>query len=147
MNLFDELLSPLVTPFILYFSLRPKAGEIIDFLRSFTIDVSGVGDVCSFAEMNIRKHGQPEWLSDGVTRANQYEQAQLGKTEISLVQFSVSIVYLLPVLVDKLLVQTQHKHPSWKPSEDGAAFMSKLKESGESNHVNIYSSTASCAGG
>ena len=90
MNLFDELLSPLITPFILYFSLRPKAEEIVDFLRSFTIDVSGVGDVCSFAEMNVRKHGQPEWLAAGVTRANKYEQAQLGKTEISLVQFSVS---------------------------------------------------------
>ena len=91
MNLVDELLSPLVTPFILYFSLRPKAAEIVDFLRSFTIEVSGVGDVCSFAEMNIRKHGHPEWLSDGVTRANTYEQAELGKTEISLMNFSVSL--------------------------------------------------------
>jgi autophagy-related protein 9 len=91
MNLFDELLSPLVTPFILYFSLRPKAPEIVDFLRSFTIEVSGVGDVCSFAEMNVRKHGHPEWLSDGVTRASAYEQAELGKTEISLMNFSVSI--------------------------------------------------------
>ena len=90
MNLIDELLSPLVTPFILYFLVRPKAGEIVDFLRSFTIDVSGVGDVCSFAEMNVRKHGQPEWLSGSGSRASQYEQAQLGKTEISLVQFSVS---------------------------------------------------------
>lgn len=90
MNLVDELLSPLVTPFILYFSLRPKAAEIVDFLRSFTIEVSGVGDVCSFAEMNVRKHGHPEWLSDGVTRANAYEQAELGKTEISLMHFSVS---------------------------------------------------------
>lgn len=98
MNLIDELMSPLVTPFILYFSLRPKAAEIVDFLRNFTIEVSGVGDVCSFAEMNVRKHGQPEWLSEGVTRANQYEQAQLGKTEISLIQFSVSsICYIISV--------------------------------------------------
>ena len=39
--LLDELLSPLVTPFILYFGLRAKAGEIIDFFRNFTIEVSG----------------------------------------------------------------------------------------------------------
>lgn len=95
MNLVDELLSPLITPFILYFFLRPKAPEIVDFLRSFTIDVSGVGDVCSFAEMNVRKHGQPEWLTDGVSRANLYEQAQLGKTEISLLHFSVSVLFQL----------------------------------------------------
>lgn len=60
MNVADELLSPLITPFILYFKLRHKASDIIDFLRNFTIDVSGVGDVCSFAEMNVRKHGNPE---------------------------------------------------------------------------------------
>ena len=30
-----------------------------------------------------------QWLSEGVTAANQYEQAELGKTEISLMHFSV----------------------------------------------------------
>lgn len=39
--LLDELLSPLITPFVLYFSLRNKSQDIIDFLRNFTIDVSG----------------------------------------------------------------------------------------------------------
>ena len=60
MYVFDELVSPLVTPFILFFFLRNKASDIVDFLRNFTIEVSGVGDVCSFAEMNIKKHGCPE---------------------------------------------------------------------------------------
>ena len=60
MYVLDELLSPLVTPFVLFFYLRPKAGDIVAFLRNFTIEVSGVGDVCSFAEMNVRKHGSPE---------------------------------------------------------------------------------------
>ena len=60
MYILDELMSPLITPFILYFSLRAQAPQIVDFLRNFTIDVSGVGDVCSFAEMNIKKHGNSE---------------------------------------------------------------------------------------
>ena len=60
MYVIDELLSPLITPFILYFVLRHKASDIIDFLRNFTIDVTGVGDVCSFAGMDIKKHGNPE---------------------------------------------------------------------------------------
>ena len=62
MYILDEMFSPLVTPFILYFSLRKRAPHIIDFLRNFTIDVSGVGDVCSFAEMNVKKHGNSEVL-------------------------------------------------------------------------------------
>ena len=31
-----------------------------------------------------------QWLNPGTTRANDYEQAELGKTEISLMHFSVS---------------------------------------------------------
>jgi autophagy-related protein 9 len=49
--LLQELLSPIVTPFILFFCLRPKAPQIIDFFRNFTVDVIGVGDVCSFAQV------------------------------------------------------------------------------------------------
>ena len=60
MYILDEMFSPLVTPFILYLSLRRRAPQVVDFLRNFTIDVSGVGDVCSFAEMNVKKHGNSE---------------------------------------------------------------------------------------
>lgn len=31
-----------------------------------------------------------QWLTQGLTEATQYEQAEHGKTELSLVQFSVS---------------------------------------------------------
>jgi hypothetical protein len=51
--LLQELISPIVTPFILFYSLRPKAPQIIDFFRNFTVDVVGVGDVCSFAQVPI----------------------------------------------------------------------------------------------
>ena len=55
----EELISPVVTPFILIFSLRRKSLEIIDFFRNFTVEVVGVGDTCSFAQMDIRQHGHP----------------------------------------------------------------------------------------
>ena len=51
--LLHELISPVVTPFILFYALRPKAPQIIDFFRNFTVDVVGVGDVCSFAQVCI----------------------------------------------------------------------------------------------
>jgi autophagy-related protein 9 len=37
--------------------LRRKSLQIIDFLRNFTVEVQGVGDVCSFAQLDIQKHG------------------------------------------------------------------------------------------
>ena len=56
----EELLSPIITPFILIFLLRNKSLEIIDFFRNFTVEVVGVGDICSFAQMDIRRHGNPQ---------------------------------------------------------------------------------------
>ena len=41
MYIVDELLSPLITPFVLYFKLRPRALDIVNFFRQFTIEVSG----------------------------------------------------------------------------------------------------------
>ncbi|KAG2459340.1 ATG9A protein, partial [Polypterus senegalus] len=55
----EELLSPVITPFILIFCLRRKSLEIIDFFRNFTVEVVGVGDTCSFAQMDVRQHGHP----------------------------------------------------------------------------------------
>ena len=45
----------------------------------------------SMCIMNDFKHPFPiQWMSAGMTRANQYEQAELGKTEVSLIDFAVS---------------------------------------------------------
>ncbi|KAJ3613829.1 hypothetical protein NHX12_020075 [Muraenolepis orangiensis] len=63
----EELISPVVTPFILIFSLRRKSLEIIDFFRNFTVEVVGVGDTCSFAQMDIRQHGHPAVRADRQT--------------------------------------------------------------------------------
>lgn len=53
----EELVSPIVTPFILLFKLQNRAPEIVDFLRNYTIDVQGVGDVCSFAQLDTKRAG------------------------------------------------------------------------------------------
>lgn len=143
----EELLSPIVTPFILIFLLRNKSLEIIDFFRNFTVEVVGVGDICSFAQMDIRRHGNPtvrpipfvwqewtnkclsewrlwkkndikkvicllmffQWLSEGQTEASVYQQAENGKTELSLMHFTI-------------------KNPRWQPPQESSVFISHLKE-------------------
>lgn len=57
---FEELLSPIFTPLILAFHFRQKAHDFVEFFHNFTVEVAGVGDVCSFAMMDIKKHGHPE---------------------------------------------------------------------------------------
>ncbi|XP_029971176.1 autophagy-related protein 9B isoform X2 [Salarias fasciatus] len=105
----EELLSPIVTPFILIFLLRNKSLEIIDFFRNFTVEVVGVGDICSFAQMDIRRHGNPTWMSEGQTEASVYQQAENGKTELSLMHFTI-------------------KNPRWQPPQESSVFISHLKE-------------------
>lgn len=89
--LLEEVLSPILTPLILTFSVRHKALDIVDFFRNFTVEVTGVGDVCSFAQMDIRKHGNPKWTEDDQTEAGLHEQGENGKTELSLMHFTVRI--------------------------------------------------------
>ncbi len=59
--LLEELFSPVITPLVLIFWVRPRARQLVDFFHRFTVDVEGLGDVCSFAQMDIRKHGDPKW--------------------------------------------------------------------------------------
>ncbi|CAH2035462.1 unnamed protein product, partial [Iphiclides podalirius] len=111
-----ELLSPLLCPLVL-FSLRSRALDIVDFYRNFTVSVLGIGDVCSFAQLDIRRHGHPDWQAvakygDKPTGGNtQYNQGEGGKTELSLVAFSC-------------------RHPTWQPTEPAQRqFLRSLRQS------------------
>ncbi|NWJ00771.1 ATG9A protein, partial [Crypturellus undulatus] len=105
----EELLSPIVTPLILIFALPAHALDIIDFFRNFTVEVVGVGDICSFAQLDVRHHGHPQWLSAAHTEASVYQQAEDGKTELSLMHFAIT-------------------NPRWQPPPRSELFLSQLKE-------------------
>ena len=127
------MISPLVTPFILCFALRHKSIEIVDFLRHFTVEVVGVGDVCSFAQLDLHKHGHPHWQSsiptEAMTDQNDqgtppqkqlpqssqsqttelpYKQAEDGKTELSLIHFALT-------------------NPEWRPPRATEGFLNALR--------------------
>lgn len=121
--LLNELISPLVTPFILFFWLRPRALEIVDFYRNYTAEVAGVGDVCAFSMMNLRKNGNPAWRSPGppspetpTPKLPQVDQAEDGKIEMSLLSFSVRNPTWDPVdieakeFVDEIIAKTRQKY-------------------------------------
>jgi len=109
--LLEELLSAILTPFVLCFDIRHKSLQIIDFFRNFTVNVADVGDVCSFAQMDVRKHGKQQFASlgneDQLLSAEQ--QAENGKTELSLLHFSI-------------------KNPTWQPTDSGRQFIEDIKE-------------------
>lgn len=119
--LINEILSPITTPFILIFCLRPRALDIVDFFRNFTVSVVGVGDVCSFAQMDLRKHGNPDWqpshsttgeipeVITPVCETNQYTQGEHGKTELSLIHYTLT-------------------NPEWKMPPEAKYFLKGLRK-------------------
>jgi len=53
----QELLSVVLTPFVLWLSLPDCAPAIVDFFREFSIHVDSLGYVCSFAVFDFKRHG------------------------------------------------------------------------------------------
>lgn len=53
----QEIMSVVLTPFVLWFSLPQCAPAIIDFFHDFTVHIPGRGFVCSFAEFDFARHG------------------------------------------------------------------------------------------
>lgn len=53
----QELISVLLTPLVLWWSLPKSAPAIIDFFKEFTVHVDGLGYVCSFAVFDFQRHG------------------------------------------------------------------------------------------
>lgn len=109
----------------MYFWLQPRALEIVDFFRNYTAEVAGVGDVCAFSMMNLRKNGNPAWRSPGpaspqtpTVKSPQVDQAEDGKVEMSLLSFSVRNPNWEPVdieakeFVDEIIAKTRQKYPT-----------------------------------
>lgn len=105
----EELLSVVLTPFVLWFSLPNCAPAIIDFFREFTVHVDGRGYVCSFAEFNFERHGNvkfgaPMKIADKRMLSNE------GKMEKSFLHFKAT-------------------NPDWNPSDPtGSVYLSRMAD-------------------
>ena len=53
----EEIISILLTPFVLWFVLPTCSDRIVDFFREFTLHVDGLGYVCSFAVFDFKNGG------------------------------------------------------------------------------------------
>lgn len=154
----EELLSPLITPYILIRHLRPRALEIIDFFRTYTLELADIGDVCSFSQFNFQQNGhriftdpllltsetqraRPEQGANGLsaTSTSGQNKAELlpderhttrnGKLELSLIHF-------------KLM------NPSWQPADNGQAqFIDRFtRQSKDDPNFPVLASTAGGGG-
>ncbi|XP_071738178.1 autophagy-related protein 9 [Rutidosis leptorrhynchoides] len=104
--LLEEMASIFLTPFLLIFVVPKRVDDILQFISDFTVDVEGVGHVCSFSLFDFQKHGNSKYASPHDS-SHTYRSSQ-GKMEKSFLSF-------------------QSSYPSWEASADGKQFLSTLK--------------------
>uniref|UniRef100_A0A0N4ZZ61 Autophagy-related protein 9 n=1 Tax=Parastrongyloides trichosuri TaxID=131310 RepID=A0A0N4ZZ61_PARTI len=124
----EELLSPILTPIILLLYIKPRSKEIVQFFHLYTVNLDGIGDVCSFSEMNVEKHGDTDILTsvnsesnDGVPfnfEVDKLAKAYQLKTELSLLNFVAN-------------------NPDWEPPESSRIFIDKFNKAKEINGYNV----------
>ncbi|KAI0636593.1 APG9-domain-containing protein [Trametes polyzona] len=105
----QELLSVLLTPFVLWYSLPPCAPAIIDFFREFTLHVDGLGYVCSFAVFDFQRHGNVKFGAPTEVNDERWMSKE-GKMEKSFLNFKAA-------------------HPDWTPNDpSGSLYLSRMAD-------------------
>ncbi|XP_010522159.1 PREDICTED: autophagy-related protein 9 [Tarenaya hassleriana] len=106
MMLLEETASIFLTPLLLMFVVPKRVDDILQFIGDFTVDIEGVGHVCSFSAFDFEHHGNVKYGSPhDVPREQRSSQ---GKMEKSFLSF-------------------QSSYPSWEPTSEGKEFLSKLR--------------------
>ncbi|XP_075490034.1 autophagy-related protein 9-like [Primulina tabacum] len=106
MMLLEEMASIFLTPYLLLFVVPKRVDAILQFIMEFTVDVEGVGHVCSFSLFDFKNHGNRKYGSPFDSPREQ--RSSQGKMEKSFLSFQIA--YL-----------------SWEPDAEGKQFLAALK--------------------
>ena len=116
----EEVASVVLTPFVLAFSMPASAGmtvimhcqigllmlltgAIVRFVKDFTTNMDGVGDVCSLSAFDLARHGNGRYGSP--VTAPKPQRSRQGKMEKSLLSFAATYTTWEPSEAAKQMVQ------------------------------------------
>ncbi|KAK2442072.1 autophagy-related protein [Trifolium repens] len=123
MMLLEDMTSIFLTPYLLLFIVPKRVDDILQYIAEFTVNVEGVGHVCSFSTFDFQEHGNTHYGSPYSAPRNR--RSSQGKMEKSLLSF-------------------QSSYPSWEPNAEGKQFLLNLrtfKEKKLSIHGNRHRSS------
>ena len=121
---FTELLSVLLTPWILFFSLPPCSATIIDFFREFTVHVDGIGYVCSFAVFDFQLHNNIGKDAVDATASGNVPAGNTGARKRQKAQNNAS--GQKDYKMEKSFLHFKATHPDWQPDLNGSIFLDKV---------------------
>ncbi|KAI8916810.1 autophagy protein Apg9-domain-containing protein [Entophlyctis helioformis] len=118
-----ELLSVVLAPAVLYYSLPPCAEEIVDFFREFTVHVEAYGYVCSFAVFDFKRHGNVKFgvQPDGQGQVAQQQQQQQQQQQAQTPHFVSK-----EGKMEHSFVNFKANYPNWDPGLEGSEYISRL---------------------
>ncbi|KAF9456261.1 autophagy protein Apg9-domain-containing protein [Collybia nuda] len=115
----QEVVSVVLTPFVLWFSLPTCAPAIIDFFREFLVHVDGRGYVCSFAKLNFERHGNVKFGAPMQTKDKKMISNK-GKMEKSFLNFKAT-------------------NPDWNLSNPSSSlYLSQMADFGIATHMHTF---------
>ncbi|KAL5136734.1 Autophagy-related protein 9 [Glycine soja] len=120
MMLLEEMASIFLTPYLLLLVVPKRVDDILQFIADFTVDVEGVGHVCSYSVFNFQEHGNSNYGSP--FNAPRSQRSSQGKLEKSFLSF-------------------QSSYPSWEPNAQGRQFLHNLRTFRDQNlagHINQH---------
>ncbi|KAK8951314.1 hypothetical protein KSP39_PZI004764 [Platanthera zijinensis] len=112
MMLLEEMASIFITPYLLVFVVPKRVDDILQFISDFTVDIEGVGHVCSLSLFDFERHGNRKYASP--FNAPKDTRSFQGKVEKSFLSF-------------------QSAYPTWQPSAHGLQFLVNLRNFREQN--------------
>ena len=142
-----ELISVLVTPFILWFSLPGCAGAVVDFFREFTIHVEGIGYVCSFAVFDFHRPGAvgPDGAAAAAAEATTAgappspvirRRSTAGATGYHVPAVRAPKPDFYDNKTEQSIFHFKTTHPDWQPTDPSASvFLEKLMSDNKDQHA------------
>ncbi|KAL6953542.1 autophagy protein atg9 [Sarracenia purpurea var. burkii] len=107
MMLLEEMASIFLTPYLLLFVVPKRVDDILKFIADFTVNIEGVGHVCSFSVFDFQNHGNSNYASPYSSPT--VKRSSQGKMEKSFLSFHKS-------------------YPTWEPNAQGEQFLLTLKK-------------------
>lgn len=144
----EELISPIIAPYILVKHVRSRSLDIVDFFRNYSVEVAGTGDVCTFAMLNIKENGNPAWKTKSLSEIKAKDSLEQKRTNPVPVTFNDDLVTKNGKL-ELSLINFKLTNPSWNPyNESQQQFIQNvthsagIPEENESQEMNNSSSSA-----
>ncbi|SNX83966.1 related to ATG9 - integral membrane protein required for Cvt and autophagy transport [Melanopsichium pennsylvanicum] len=118
---FQELLSVVTTPFVLWLSLPGCSPDLIDFFRKYTIHVDGLGHVCSFAVFDFAR--QPTASTMGGAAARGIHHQGTGKNKHGRTTERKMRNGMREGKMEQSILGFKASHPDWDPVQASNASM------------------------